>query len=125
MSLEEAAERILAGEPFKPCLDCGGLGFTVPDRVEPTFDNGGQSERIEVCNACILTGWVYDEAYLRACRVLGRPKPPLPKPFRRQDHSPLTSAQKAALEDYAKTDTVVTTRLMADLRLHPAPPERE
>ena len=59
MTLEEAVERILQGEPFAHCGPCDGMGL---------IEN-------EPCPRCQGMGSCIDPRYAEACQLLGRPLP--------------------------------------------------
>jgi hypothetical protein len=65
MTLEEAIERILAGNPFTQCAPCLGTGKV-----------GSLLEGWELCKSCEGCASYADPAYAEACRILDRPFPP-------------------------------------------------
>jgi hypothetical protein len=67
MTIEEATERILAGEYFLPCPQCAGLAF-VRVAAHETDPNG--IGKLRPCMKCLATGRIYESTYNQACRVL-------------------------------------------------------
>lgn len=111
MTVEEAAERILRGDPLMPCLTCGGMGFVFTGQKSPDGDT-----RFRVCTTCDMTGMVYESSYKRACRLLGHPLPERPQPFT----TPKPKKEYyGVLHRYAEEDVDGSLRLMTELRGHP------
>jgi hypothetical protein len=71
MTLEEAVEVILQGNPFVECKSCGGMGYFF-NSLE-VDENGEKMPRL--CPPCNMTGQVVRAEYRKACNVLGRPVP--------------------------------------------------
>jgi hypothetical protein len=68
MTIEEATERILAGNFFLTCPQCRGLGFTrIKDSEQYTEGIGG---KFKPCTNCRVSGYIYESTYNQACRVL-------------------------------------------------------